>query len=166
MFRGVRVFGEAEFWLSSFKILTLVGLMLFGIIIDLGGNPSRDRIGFRYWVHPGPMGTWWDKIVGNIDLARLVGLGSVLGKYSLVTFCISCANSTVLFSMGDERVYWDGTGRQPIVPAGSVADSFSIQIGVTVGEAENPRRTIPIGGSHPVKGYKYAHEIPISHQTE
>lgn len=66
-------------------------------------------------------------------------------------------------SVGDERVYWNGTGRQPITPAGSVADSFPIQIGVTVGEAENPRKTIPIGGSHPVKWYKYAHEILISH---
>ena len=81
-FRGVRVFGEAEFWLSSFKILTLVGLMLFGLIIDLGGNPTREVIGFRHWDDPGPMGTWWDRIIGNTDLARFVGFGSVLGKYS------------------------------------------------------------------------------------
>ena len=40
---------------------------------------------------------------------------------------------------------------------------FAAQIGVTVGEAENPRKTIPIGGSHPVKGYKCANEIQSSH---
>lgn len=80
-----------------------------------------------------------------------------------VTFCISWANNMVLFSVGDERVYWNGTGRNPIIPAGFVADSFPIQIGVTVGEAENPRKTIPTGGSHPVKGYKYTHEGPTSH---
>lgn len=78
------MFGEAEFWLSSFKILTLIGLMLFGLIIDLGGNPTRKVIGFTYWDHPGPMGTWWDRVVGNVDLARFVGLGSVLGKYSSI----------------------------------------------------------------------------------
>lgn len=76
------MFGEAEFWLSSFKILVLVGLILFGLIIDLGGNPTREVIGFRYWVQPGPLGTWWDRVVGNTDLSRFVGLGSVLGRYS------------------------------------------------------------------------------------
>ena len=83
-----------------------------------------------------------------------------------VTFCHSWANITVLFSVGDERVYWNGAGRQPVILSGSITDSFIIQIGVTVGEAEDPRRTIPIGGSHPVKGYKYAHEILTSYQTE
>lgn len=37
---GVRVFGELEFWFSSLKVITLVGLLLMGIIIDLGGNPK------------------------------------------------------------------------------------------------------------------------------
>ncbi|KAL8276934.1 hypothetical protein RQP46_010662 [Phenoliferia psychrophenolica] len=49
---GVRVFGEVEFWMSLFKIITLTGLIIFGIVIDLGGGPSHDRIGFRYWKHP------------------------------------------------------------------------------------------------------------------
>ena len=34
---GVRFFGEFEFWFSSFKVVTLVGLLLMGLIIDLGG---------------------------------------------------------------------------------------------------------------------------------
>ncbi|KAJ7685137.1 dicarbixylic amino acid permease [Mycena polygramma] len=54
---GVRVFGEMEFWFSSIKVVSLIGLLLMGIIIDLGGNPKHDRIGFRYWKAPnGPMG--------------------------------------------------------------------------------------------------------------
>lgn len=32
---GVRVFGELEFWFSSLKVITLIGLLLMGIIIDL-----------------------------------------------------------------------------------------------------------------------------------
>ena len=44
---GVRFFGELEFWTSSLKVVTLIGLILMGIIIDLGGNPEHDRIGFR-----------------------------------------------------------------------------------------------------------------------
>lgn len=50
--RGVRVFGELEFWFSSIKVVALIALILFGIIIDLGGNPHHDRIGFRNWRPP------------------------------------------------------------------------------------------------------------------
>lgn len=31
------------------KIITLTGLILLGLIIDLGGVPGESRIGFRYW---------------------------------------------------------------------------------------------------------------------
>lgn len=61
--------------------------------------------------------------------------------------------------MGDERVYRNGTGGQPIILAATFSDSFAAQIGVTVGEAENPRKTIPIGGSRPVREYKYTNKI-------
>ncbi|KAG8924052.1 hypothetical protein FRC00_005554 [Tulasnella sp. 408] len=46
---GIRFFGELEFWMSSIKVLALIGLILFGLICDLGGNPRHDRVGFRYW---------------------------------------------------------------------------------------------------------------------
>jgi amino acid permease len=46
---GVAFFGEIEFWMSTCKVLVLVGLLLLGIILDLGGGPTHDRIGFRYW---------------------------------------------------------------------------------------------------------------------
>lgn len=41
--------GEIEFWLSSLKILTLTGIILLGLIIDLGGVRGQPRIGFAYW---------------------------------------------------------------------------------------------------------------------
>ncbi|CCL99148.1 uncharacterized protein FIBRA_01163 [Fibroporia radiculosa] len=76
---GVRVFGELEFWFSSLKIITLIGLLLMGIIIDLGGNPQHDRIGFRYWDHPyGPMGTYLLSRVHNDHLATFLGFWSTL----------------------------------------------------------------------------------------
>ncbi|ORY21043.1 general amino acid permease 1 [Naematelia encephala] len=53
-FFGARWFGESEFWFSLIKILLIVGLILAGLIVDLGGNPAGDRIGFRYWKDPGP----------------------------------------------------------------------------------------------------------------
>ncbi|KAK4937476.1 hypothetical protein LTR10_021928 [Elasticomyces elasticus] len=51
----VRVYGEAEFVFGAIKITTIVGLILLMLIITLGGAPNHDRIGFRYWDHPGPM---------------------------------------------------------------------------------------------------------------
>jgi yeast amino acid transporter len=50
---GVRYYGEAEFWFSFIKVITIVGLIILGIILDLGGGPNHDRIGFRYWKEPG-----------------------------------------------------------------------------------------------------------------
>lgn len=41
-----------EFWFASIKILTIVGVVILGIVLDLGGV-TGDRIGFRYWLNPG-----------------------------------------------------------------------------------------------------------------
>lgn len=38
------------------KIMLIVGLILFGLIYDLGGVPGRERLGFAYWQNPGPWG--------------------------------------------------------------------------------------------------------------
>ncbi|GAA5834721.1 hypothetical protein JCM9279_007091 [Rhodotorula babjevae] len=53
-FFGVRAYGEAEFWFSILKIITIIGLILLGIIITAGGVPGTDPIGFRFWHNPGP----------------------------------------------------------------------------------------------------------------
>ncbi|KAJ7778864.1 amino acid permease/ SLC12A domain-containing protein [Mycena olivaceomarginata] len=47
-FLGVRWFGESEFIFAIIKIMLVIGLL-----IDLGGAPGHDRIGFRYWKNPG-----------------------------------------------------------------------------------------------------------------
>lgn len=106
-FLGIRVFGELEFWFSSIKVVTLIGLILMGIIIDLGGNPKHDRIGFRYWKHPnGPFGHFLQDKVHDDSASVFLGFWSTL--------------TNALFAyIGTEL------------------------IGVTVGEAENPRRNIP-----------------------
>ena len=47
-------YGEAEFVFASIKVITITGLIILGIVLDLGGGPNLDRIGFRYWKNPGP----------------------------------------------------------------------------------------------------------------
>ncbi|KAH9464044.1 hypothetical protein Pst134EA_002462 [Puccinia striiformis f. sp. tritici] len=53
-FFGVKWYGEAEFVCSAIKVTAIVGLIILGIVLDLGGGPNHDRIGFRYWLTPGP----------------------------------------------------------------------------------------------------------------
>lgn len=50
---GIKFFGEFEFWLSSFKVVTIVGVIILSLCIALGGGPDHDRRGFRYWRDPG-----------------------------------------------------------------------------------------------------------------
>lgn len=71
---AVSIYGEAEFCFASIKIITIVGLIIFAFIIDLGGGPHRDRLGFRYWKHPGAMNVY----KGTGDKGRFLGLFSVL----------------------------------------------------------------------------------------
>ncbi len=50
---GVRWFGESEFWFAMIKIALIVGLIIAGLIVDLGGVASQPRLGFKYWYSPG-----------------------------------------------------------------------------------------------------------------
>lgn len=78
---GIRFFGEIEFWLSTLKVLTCLGLILILLIIALGGGPTHDRLGFRYWKNPGAFKEYTDsskhmKISG--DKGRFVAFISTL----------------------------------------------------------------------------------------
>ncbi|KAL7270222.1 amino acid transporter [Rhizina undulata] len=99
---GVRLFGEIEFWLSSLKVLTIVGLILLSFILVLGGGPDHDRKGFRYWKEPGAFKPY-------IDTGNTGRFLAVWSTFVTATFAY----------LGTELV------------------------GVTVGEAQNPRKTIP-----------------------
>ncbi|KZV99056.1 amino acid permease [Exidia glandulosa HHB12029] len=57
---GAGAYGEAEFWFASIKVITITGLIILGIVIDLGGGPDHDRLGFRYWKNPGPFAQYLD----------------------------------------------------------------------------------------------------------
>lgn len=50
---GTKMYGETEFWLSGLKVLTIIGLLILGLVLMLGGGPTHDRIGFRYWKENG-----------------------------------------------------------------------------------------------------------------
>lgn len=101
---GIELFGELEFWLSSFKVIIIVGIIIFALVIACGGGPDGDAPGFRYWHNPGAFA----------ELYADGALGKFLGFWSVMV------NATFAY-LGTELV------------------------GVTAGEAQNPRRSIPKG---------------------
>jgi yeast amino acid transporter len=70
----VAIYGEAEFIFASIKIIAILGLLIMALIVDLGGGPKHDRLGFRFWKNPGAMKEY--DSTGNTG--RFLGLFSVL----------------------------------------------------------------------------------------
>lgn len=48
---AIKVFGEAEFWLSGGKVILILIVFSFTFITMIGGNPKHDAYGFRNWNH-------------------------------------------------------------------------------------------------------------------
>jgi amino acid transporter len=81
-FAGIRFLGEVEFWLSSVKVIALIGLILFGILVDAGVNPRKQVIGFTNYRPPnGPFGSYLEETVGKGDTSRFLGVCSVMSAY-------------------------------------------------------------------------------------
>ncbi|KAF4343904.1 dicarboxylic amino acid permease [Fusarium beomiforme] len=74
----VRVFGEVEFWFALLKILLVVFLIILGLVINLGGVPGTERIGFRYWKDPGPF----------VEYIATGSWGQFLGYWSVMTSAV------------------------------------------------------------------------------
>ncbi|KAI1206946.1 AAT family amino acid transporter [Annulohypoxylon truncatum] len=49
----VHVYAETEFYFAGIKVIMIVGLLILSLVLMLGGGPSHDRLGFRYWSDPG-----------------------------------------------------------------------------------------------------------------
>jgi len=98
---GIKFFGELEFWLSSIKVVTIVGVILLSFLLAVGAGPGG-ATGFKYYDDPGAFKPY-------------ITTGSA-GKF--YGFWSSLVNAVFAY-LGTEL------------------------IGVTVGEAQNPRKTIP-----------------------
>ncbi|KAL4061815.1 amino acid permease/ SLC12A domain-containing protein, partial [Scleroderma citrinum] len=68
---------QAEFVFSIMKLTLIIGLIITGLVIDLGGAPTKDRLGFRYWKNPGVFARA-HLIQHNVDLDRFLGVVSVI----------------------------------------------------------------------------------------
>lgn len=62
---------------AKLTVCMITGLILLGLVIDLGGAPDHDRRGFRYWKNPGAVaGAGLEP--NHIGLDRFIGILSVL----------------------------------------------------------------------------------------
>ena len=98
---GIKFFGELEFWLSSIKVVVIVGVIILSFLLAVGAGPGP-ATGFKYYKTPGAFKPY----IATGDAGKFYGFWS-----SLV--------NAVFAYLGTEL------------------------IGVTVGEAQNPRKTIP-----------------------
>ena len=63
---------------APFAVILITGLILCCLIIDLGGGPDHDRIGFRYWKDPGALAQSDLVSESKVDLGRFLALLSVI----------------------------------------------------------------------------------------
>lgn len=80
----VKMYGETEFWFASLKVIGIMGLLVMAVVLILGGGPNHDRLGFRYWITPGP----FNEYIVTGDSGRLVAFISVL-TFSYFAFAFS-----------------------------------------------------------------------------
>jgi amino acid transporter len=92
----VRFYGETEFWFASTKVLMMIGLLILSFILFWGGGPNHDRLGFRYWKHPGAANTY---LVGG-DTGRFLALLSTL---VLSAFPFTFAPELVVVTAGEMK---------------------------------------------------------------
>ncbi|KAF5368083.1 hypothetical protein D9758_004432 [Tetrapyrgos nigripes] len=107
---AVRLYGEAEFYFASGKVILIIGFIIFTFIAMLGGNPHHDRIGFRFWKDPGPMAEYL--VPGAIG--RFLGFWGVfrvaafsIGGPEFVAMCSAEAiNPRKSIPKAIRRVFW------------------------------------------------------------
>lgn len=66
---AVKIYGEAEFWLSIGKVILILILYFFTFVTMVGGNPKHDAYGFRYWKNPGSFAEY----LSTGDIGRFEG---------------------------------------------------------------------------------------------
>lgn len=107
---AVAIYGEAEFVFAGIKIVTIVGLLVLALVIDLGGGPSHVRLGFRFWQHPGAMREY----IGTGATGRFLGLFATLinasfafgGVEQVAVAAGETRNPTRNIPKAIKRVFW------------------------------------------------------------
>jgi amino acid transporter len=90
----VKFYGETEFWFASLKVIMMMGLLLLSFILFWGGGPNHDRLGFRYWQHPGAANTY----LASGNTGRFIAL---LSTWVLSAFPFTFAPELLVVTAGE-----------------------------------------------------------------
>ncbi|KAJ7852823.1 amino acid permease-domain-containing protein [Mycena olivaceomarginata] len=109
---GVKYFGEFEFVFAFIKIITVIGLVIVLLVVDLGGAPDHDRRGFRYW-RDQPFNNAFFNIVPE-SKARFLGFWAVLtqaafsygGMEGLAMICLEASNPRVTMKTAVRAIFY------------------------------------------------------------
>lgn len=74
----VGIYGELEMWLSSLKVITIVGFIIFAICIAAGVG-DEGTLGFKYWHNPGA----FNEYLVSGGVGQFVGFWAVLIQASV-----------------------------------------------------------------------------------
>jgi amino acid transporter len=74
----VGIYGELEMWLSSLKVITIVGFIIFAICIAAGAG-QEGTLGFKYWHDPGA----FNEYLVSGGVGQFVGFWAVLIQASV-----------------------------------------------------------------------------------
>ncbi|KAJ7352121.1 amino acid permease/ SLC12A domain-containing protein [Mycena albidolilacea] len=109
---GVKYFGEFEFVFAFIKILTVIGLVIVLLVVDLGGAPDHDRRGFRYWRDQPFNNAFFDVVPES--KARFLGFWAVLtqaafsygGMEGLAMICLEASNPRVTMRTAVRAIFY------------------------------------------------------------
>ncbi|KAL1744915.1 amino acid permease/ SLC12A domain-containing protein [Schizophyllum fasciatum] len=112
----VRVYGEIEFSLAMLKIMLIIGVILMGLVIDLGGVEGQERLGFRYWRDPVNffLGPWVQYLDIPGPLGRFAGFWTTLtsaaysysGIESITNAAAETRNPRRNIPKAARRIFW------------------------------------------------------------
>ena len=83
-------------------MITIVGIIILGIIVDAGGGPQGDAIGFRYWNNPGAFNQYRRSqsppVVSPVSSQELslVGIEGSLGRFLGFWSCLVQASGAFI----------------------------------------------------------------------
>jgi len=111
-FAGVKYFGEFEFVFAFLKIVTVLGLIIMCLVVDLGGAPDHDRRGFRYWREQ-PFNSDFNSLV-PASKAGFLGFWAVFtqaafsygGMEGLAMICLEAANPRVSMKTAVRAIFY------------------------------------------------------------